>query len=56
MLIAPSRDPDGICARAVTVQSGDTRIRVAAVADIIAMKKLSGRAQDLADIAHLERI
>ena len=56
VLVAPSRDPDGICSRAVTVGSGEAAVRVASVADIIVMKKLSGRPQDLADIAHLVRL
>lgn len=39
VLVAPSRDSDGICARAVTVCSGAATVRVVAVGDLIAMKK-----------------
>jgi hypothetical protein len=56
VLVAPSRDPDGVSERAVVMQSGRTTVRVASVADIIAMKQLSGRPQDMADIAHLVRL
>lgn len=56
VLVAPSLDPDGICARAVVKGMGTSAVRVATVDDLIAMKRAASRQQDLADIAHLERI
>lgn len=56
VVVAPSLDPDGICDRAVLVGSEPNLVRVACIADLIVMKRLAARPQDLADIAHLERI
>lgn len=42
--------------RAVTVPVGQTDVRIAAMDDLIAMKRQAGRPQDLADIAALETI
>jgi hypothetical protein len=42
--------------RAETLQIGPTAVRVAAIADLIALKRLAGRPQDLQDIAELEDI
>lgn len=56
VVVAPSRDPDGVVSRAVEVPAGGFSVRVAAVGDIIAMKRLAGRAQDRADIEHLLRL
>ena len=56
VLVAPSLDPDGICARAVAKGVAPLIVRVATIDDLIAMKRLASRQQDLADIAHLERI
>ncbi len=53
ILIAPSLSPDEVVARAVVVGQG---VRVAAVADLIALKRRANRPQDLADITHLERL
>lgn len=56
VLVAPPVDAEGLVARAVTLSLGDLDVRVASIQDLIAMKRASGRAQDLADVAHLERI
>jgi uroporphyrinogen-III synthase len=56
VLVAPSLDPDGIAARAVRRGAGDVSVRVATVEDLIRMKRVANRPQDVADIAHLERI
>lgn len=56
VLVAPSLDPEGVAARAVRRGSGAMTVRVAAVEDLIRMKRVSNRPQDLADIAHLERL
>lgn len=56
ILVAPSLDPDGVVRRAVRRGTGASAVRVASVEDLIAMKRRAGRAQDLADIAHLEKL
>jgi hypothetical protein len=49
-------DPDNLWERGEDMLSGATRIRVASSADLIALKRLAGRPQDLADIEALEEI
>lgn len=56
VIVAPSRDPDGVVSRAVVVSAGEFSVRVADVDDIITMKRLADRAQDRADIEHLLRL
>lgn len=56
VLVAPSLDPDGIAARAVRRGSGAMTVRVASIEDLVRMKRLARRPQDLADVAHLERL
>lgn len=56
VIVAPSRDPDGVVERAETVWAGGFSVKVAGVEDIIAMKRLAGRAQDEADVEHLLRL
>jgi len=56
ILVAPSLDPDGVVRRAIRRGTGASAVRVATVEDLIAMKRRAGRAQDLADIAHLEKL
>jgi hypothetical protein len=47
---------DEVWRNAEVVESGATRIRVAAIPDLIALKRLAGRPQDALDIAALEEI
>ena len=56
VLVAPSLDPDGVCARAVTKRTESLVVRVAHIDDLLAMKRAAARPQDLADVAHLERL
>ena len=56
VLVAPSVDPDGIVARSVLRSAGEFDVRIACVADLVRMKLAAARPQDLADVAHLERI
>jgi len=56
VLVAPSLDPDGIAARAVRRSAGGLTVRVATLEDLVRMKRIANRPQDLADIAHLERL
>ena len=53
------RDPmpfDGLWSRAETLQLGGIKVRVASLNDLIAMKRLVGRPQDLLDIQALKAI
>lgn len=56
ILVAPSVDPDGIVTRSIVRNAGTFDVRVASVDDLLRMKRAAGRPQDLADVAHLERI
>ena len=56
VLISPPIDPAGLIERAVIVDLNGTKICVASLPDLIEMKRISGRHQDLDDVAHLERI
>lgn len=56
VLIGPSVDPDRIARGAVSMDAGAFRVRIASLDDLIAMKRRAARPQDLADVAHLERI
>lgn len=49
-------DTNGVLARCVRVEIGGLSLRVIALQDLIANKRASGRPQDLADVAVLERI
>jgi hypothetical protein len=42
--------------RSETISLGDTSVRVAAIGDLISMKRRAGRPQDLLDIEELRRI
>jgi hypothetical protein len=56
VLIAPSVDPDGIVARRIARSAGEYSVWLASVDDLLRMKRRAGRPQDLADVAHLERL
>jgi hypothetical protein len=47
---------EGLWERAQQMQLGTISVRVAAIDDLIAMKRAAGRTQDLADVEALERI
>ena len=47
---------EDLAARAVVVDLDGVAVAVASVADLIAMKRRAGRAQDLADVAALEAL
>lgn len=53
ILVAPSLDPNGTVARAVTVGAG---LRIASLEDLLRLKRKANRNQDIADIEHLERL
>jgi hypothetical protein len=56
VLVSPDVDASDLVARATVLSLGDVPVRVASISDLIAMKRLSGRQQDAADVVHLERI
>ena len=47
---------EGLWDRSEVVAVGGTTVRIASIADLIALKRLAGRPQDVADIARLEEI
>ncbi len=56
VLVSPPLAADDLVRRAITLDLDGTPVRVASLSDMIELKRLSGRAQDLDDVAHLERI
>lgn len=56
VLLFPPVDFSGMTGRAVVFNVAGTQVRVAAIDDLIALKRAVGRPIDLSDIAHLERI
>jgi hypothetical protein len=56
ILLYPAVDFDGMRERAVVFKAGETEVIVAAIDDLIALKRASGRPIDLADIEHMERV
>lgn len=56
ILLFPPVDFTQMHARAVHFNLGEVSISVASIDDLIAMKRAAGRAIDLSDIAHLEKL
>ena len=56
LLVAESHRLDALMARAIHVELDGQTYHVAAMDDLIAMKRAAGRPQDLLDIAELEQI
>lgn len=56
VLVSPPIDAATLIGRASTLSFAGVAVRVVALDDLIALKRASGRAQDEADVAHLERI
>lgn len=52
----PPIDFEDLWARAVLIAVDDVTVRVAAISDLVAMKRTSGRPLDLDDIAQLEKL
>jgi hypothetical protein len=56
VLVAPDIDPTLLVERSIVREAGGLRARIVSLEDLLAMKRAAGRPQDLADIAHLERL
>ena len=56
ILLDPPIDLEKTFSRAVFRDVGTIRVPLASIEDMILMKEISGRAQDLADIEHLRRL
>lgn len=56
ILIAPPLDAAGAIKRAEIRRVGGVPVALASIEDMIILKRAAGRAQDRADIEHLERI
>jgi hypothetical protein len=56
VLVAPSIDAEELVARSTLMPMPGSMVYVASIVDLIAMKRATGRAQDTADVAHLERL
>jgi predicted nucleotidyltransferase len=56
ILVSPPIAAHDLVARAIRLTLGDISVPVIAIEDLIAIKRASGRPQDLADVEHLERI
>jgi hypothetical protein len=56
LFVEPPPDLEGILARTTRERLLGMEVSVATVADLIALKRLAGRPQDLADIAALEAL
>ena len=56
LFVEPPMDFEGLWARAELVHLEHTDVRIAAIRDLVAMKRIAGRPQDIADIEALEAI
>lgn len=56
VLVAPPVDPGELVARAVTLDLDGIPVKLVSRDDLMRMKRASGRAQDEADLRHLERL
>lgn len=56
VLVSPPIEPAELVSRAVVLQLDDIPVRVVRLEDLIELKRGTGREQDRADIAHLERL
>lgn len=56
VLVAPPVPADELIARSRVMESAELALRVVSLEDLVAMKRASGREQDLADLRHLERL
>lgn len=56
ILVSPDVDISEIIDRAETLDADGLPFRVASLRDLIAMKRIAGRDQDLSDAEHLERL
>ncbi len=56
VLVAPPIAAEDLVARSVVRDADGLEVRVVSFVDLIALKRAAGRSQDLADVAHLERL
>lgn len=56
VLVAPPVPGTDLVARSVVRESAELAVRVVSLPDLVALKRAAGRAQDLADLRHLERL
>lgn len=56
ILVSPPVPASELVDRASTLQLDEIPVKVVSLADLIELKRRSGRDQDLADVAHLERL
>jgi hypothetical protein len=56
VLVTPPIPGADLVARSVVRESTELAVRVVSLPDLVAMKRASGREQDLADLRHLERL
>lgn len=56
VLVAPPVNADDLVARSRRMEAPELAINVVCLEDLVAMKRAAGRPQDLADLAHLERL